>query len=65
MKTILTAFLAVAALNGCAASYVKYDVSGADSCAPEVRAETAMGVSVTVNDDDDCQPKEKEPENNE
>ncbi|EGQ7810290.1 hypothetical protein I6Y99_004331 [Vibrio parahaemolyticus] len=38
------------ALSGCAASYVKYDVNGTDSCPPYVRADTAMGVSVSVNE---------------
>ncbi|HHY0551843.1 TPA: hypothetical protein ACVU5P_004162 [Vibrio parahaemolyticus] len=37
-------------LSGCAASYVKYDVSGPSSCPPYVRADTAMGVSVSVNE---------------
>lgn len=36
-------------LQGCAASYIRYDASGGD-CPPMVVADTAMGVSVRVND---------------
>ncbi|MFA0155411.1 hypothetical protein [Vibrio sp. 10N.261.46.A3] len=43
-------------LNGCAASYVRYDVQGNDRCPPHVKADTAMGVSVTVNDEYTCRP---------
>ncbi len=60
MKKMILALSLVATLNGCAASYVQYDVSGStDGCAPRVHADTAMGVSVTVNDDFQCQQKTK------
>ncbi|HBN6266237.1 TPA: hypothetical protein L3N15_004219 [Vibrio parahaemolyticus] len=52
MKNIglIAAIGSAIALSGCAASYVKYDVNGTDSCPPYVRADTAMGVSVSVNE---------------
>ncbi|WP_421180354.1 hypothetical protein [Aeromonas enteropelogenes] len=48
---MMTAALMVAVLlSGCAASYVQYEVSGGGDCPPVVVADTAMGVSVHVND---------------
>ncbi len=58
---LVLALSAALSLSGCAASYVKYEVSGADSCAPYVQAETTMGVSVTVNDESQCAQSETQP----
>ncbi len=55
---IILAASVVLSLSGCAASYVKYEVTNADSCAPYVKAETTMGVSVTVNDESQCAQSE-------
>jgi hypothetical protein len=49
-KAMMTAALAAVLLSGCAASYVQYEVSGGGDCPPVVVADTAMGVSVHVND---------------
>ncbi|WP_421210022.1 hypothetical protein [Aeromonas enteropelogenes] len=35
-------------LAGCAASYVRYEVTDASGCAPSVITDSAMGVSVRV-----------------
>jgi hypothetical protein len=52
MKMMKAAIIAgmLIAQQGCAASYVQYEVSGGGDCPPIVVADTAMGVSVHVND---------------
>jgi len=52
--------LVMAMLSGCAASYVKYNVNGMQGCAPQVHADTVMGVHVRVNESGDCAPKQQE-----
>ncbi|MGY3910760.1 hypothetical protein ACW5XW_02875 [Aeromonas piscicola] len=45
----LAVVLALAiSVTGCAASYVRYEVSGQPGCAPVVVTDSAMGVSVRV-----------------
>lgn len=52
MKIIKAAIMAsmIMLLQGCAASYIQYDVSGGGGCPPIVIADAGMGVSVRVND---------------
>ncbi|MNF28226.1 hypothetical protein D3C84_88970 [compost metagenome] len=51
MKFIKAAIMAgMIMLQGCAASYIQYDVSGGGNCPPIVIADAGMGVSVRVND---------------
>lgn len=51
MKIIKAAIMAstIMLLQGCAASYIQYDVSGGGACPPIVIADAGM-VSVRVND---------------
>lgn len=63
-QLLMTMILLILSCNlaGCAASYVRYEVSGmAGHCPPVVVADAAFGVKVQVNDEVSC-VKEREDE---
>ncbi|MCY9855824.1 hypothetical protein [Vibrio mediterranei] len=57
MKGLLSFALAAVLFNttGCAASFIEYNVAeGSEGCAPQVVADTKMGVSLHINEEGGC-----------
>jgi hypothetical protein len=48
VRRLSVALLLALSMTGCAASYVRYEVSGQPGCAPVVVTDSSMGVSVRV-----------------